>query len=145
MIILLSGPSSVGKTTYAKNKYKKYTIIDSDDIWFELAIKFNWDKDLINKNLFNTITKRALKHKNIVIIHTDPKPIVKLLKRKYKIILLGTNFRNLARNLIKRNDRNVSSVLGNNDTGYLYYFTVSNKLEKPNLYFKKKRFRIITS
>ena len=138
MIILLAGPSSVGKTTYAKKKYKNYPIIDSDDVWFELAIKYNWDKKLINKNLFETIAQRALEYPNTVIVHTDPQPIVNLLKKDYKIILLATNFRNLARNLIKRNDRPVSVVLGNSPQGFLYYFTVTNKLEKPNLFLRKK-------
>ena len=36
--ILLVGPSSVGKTTYAIKKYSsnKYCLIDSDQVWYLL-------------------------------------------------------------------------------------------------------------
>lgn len=35
------GPSSSGKTTYANKHYSssKYTIIDSDNVWYDLAKK----------------------------------------------------------------------------------------------------------
>ena len=42
--IILGGPSSVGKTTYALKHYQDYYIIDSDVVWFELAKEYNWDK-----------------------------------------------------------------------------------------------------
>ena len=139
MIVVLAGPSSVGKTTYAKKKYKNYHLIDSDEVWFELAKQYQWNRELVNKNLFPTIVKRALEYHQTVIIHTDPQPLVKLLKNNYQIVLLGTNFKKLARNLRNREmRRDVSAVLGNQESGFTYYFTLADKTETPNLFLRKK-------
>ena len=79
-IIILAGPSSIGKTTYANKNFKNYTIVDSDKVWFDLAKKYNWDKSKINMNLFKEIVNRAKDSKKSVIVHTNPEPITKLLK-----------------------------------------------------------------
>ena len=137
-IIILAGPSSIGKTTYANKNFKNYTIVDSDKVWFDLAKKYNWDKSKINMNLFKEIVKRAKNSKKSVIVHTNPEPIIKLLKN-YKVILLGTNFRNIARNFYKRDDgRTINGVLGNNDNGFLYYYELMKTNEKTNLFLRKK-------
>lgn len=136
--IILAGPSSIGKTTYAKKYYKNYNIIDSDDIWYKLAKEYNYNKTKINNELFKRMYEVAKENKYSVLVHTDPSELLKYFKRKeVKIILLGTNFKKLSRNLISRKNRDTSIVLGNSHTGYLFYFEKSEK--KPNtLYLKKK-------
>lgn len=63
-IIILAGPSSIGKTTYANKNFKNYTIVDSDKVWFDLAKKYNWDKSKINMNLFKEIVREQKIVKN---------------------------------------------------------------------------------
>ena len=136
--IILSGPSSVGKSTYALKYYKNYHIIDSDAVWFELAKEYNWDKKKINKELFKRIYEYSKKKQNVVIVHTDPTPLLKYFDRsEVKILLLATNFRNLALNLKKRKNRNTENVLSNEHTGYLFYFEPTNS--KDNSVFLRKK------
>lgn len=129
--IILTGPSSVGKSTHAKTY--GYPIIDSDDIWFQLAQEYKWNKSKVNKNLFERIYKIAMKTKNAVLVHTDPVPLLKYFK-KAKIVVVGTNFKKLARNLKIRKDRPTAGVLGDSSTGYLYHFKPSEK----GLFLRKK-------
>ena len=82
--------------------------------------------------------KMLKKNKNVVIVHTDPSPLLKYFKRKeVKIILLGTNLKNLARNINKRKDRYIRNILSNEHTGYLFYFGPTNKKEN-SLFLRKK-------
>ena len=135
--IILSGPSSVGKTTYAQKHYKDYFIIDSDDVWFELAKEYNWDKKKINKNLFRNIYEKAKKFKDVIIVHTNPTPLLKYFNRKQvTILLLATNFNNLKRNLNKRKDRYTENVLSNEHNGYLFHFEKTDSKDN-SLYLRK--------
>ena len=123
--IILAGPSSVGKTTYAYKHYKDYYLVDSDDVWFELAEKYNYDRKKINKEIFKRMYDIAKKQKDVVLVHTDPSELLKYFDRKeVTILLLATNFRNLARNLIKRQDRPTENVLSNTHIGYLFYLFI---------------------
>ena len=136
--IILSGPSSVGKTTYALKHYKNYYVIDSDEIWFELAKEFNWDKKKINKELFKRIYEYSKKKQNVVIVHTDATPLLKYFDRsKVIILLLATNFKNLAINLKKRKNRNTENILCDRHTGYLFYFE-STDTKDNSLFLRKK-------
>lgn len=136
--IILGGPSSVGKTTYALKHFKDYFIIDSDDVWFELAKEYNWDKKKINKNLFRKIHEKAKKNKDVIIVHTDPTPLLKYFDRKQvTILLLATNFNNLKRNLNKRKDRYTENVLSTDHNGYLFYFEKTDSKDN-SLYLRKK-------
>ena len=138
--IILCGPSSVGKTTYASKKYKNYKIIDSDEVWFELAKEYNYDRKKINDELFKRMYKIAKENEKVVLIHTDSNQLLKYFNRdEVKIILLATNFKNLGRNLKLRNDRRLCNVLGNSHTGFLFYFMkVSNKITSNTLFLRKK-------
>ena len=138
--IILCGPSSVGKTTYAKKKYKDYKIIDSDEVWFELAKEYNYDRKKINDLLFKRMYEMAKENKEALLIHTNPEDLLKYFNRnEVKIILLATNFKNLGRNLKLRNDRRLCNVLGFTHTGFLFYFEkVSNKITTNTLFLHKK-------
>lgn len=141
--IILSGPSSVGKTTYAVKYYKNYYVIDSDEIWFELAKEYNWDKKKINKELFKRIYEYSKKKQNVVIVHTDPTPLLKFFNRsEVTILLFATNFKNLAINLKKRKNRNIENVLSEGHTGYLFYFESTNTKDN-SLFLRKKDLDLI--
>lgn len=136
--IILAGPSSVGKTTYARKHYKDYYLIDSDDIWFELAKEYNYNNTKIRKEIFKRMYDIAKKQKDVVLVHTDPNPLLHYFDRKeVMVLLLGTNFRNLARNLIKRKDRTIEHVFSNRHVGYLFYFEQTDS-KVNSLYLRKK-------
>lgn len=137
--IIICGPSSVGKTTYASKYFKDYKIIDSDNIWFELAKEYKYDRKKIDNELFKRMYKTAIENKKVVLIHTDPNPLLKYFNRnEVKILLLASNFKKLSRNLKIRNDRSVANVLGDNHTGFLFYFSKNNNLKTNSLFLKKK-------
>lgn len=73
-----------------------------------------------------------------MLVHTDPNQLLKYFDRKeVTILLLGTNFRNLARNLSKRQDRYAENVLSNHPVGYLFYFEQTDSKEN-SMYLRKK-------
>ena len=136
--IILAGPSSVGKSSYARKHFKDYYVIDSDDIWFKLAEDYNYDREKIEKEIFKRMYDIAKTYTNAVLVHTDPTPLLKYFDRKeITILLLGTHFRNLARNVSKRQDRAIENVFSNKHVGYLFYFEQTNSKEK-SIYLRKK-------
>tara|TARA_B110000971_G_scaffold37995_1_gene36670 strand:+ start:3254 stop:3814 length:561 start_codon:yes stop_codon:yes gene_type:complete len=136
--IILAGPSSVGKTTYASTYYKNYYMVDSDNVWFELAKEYKYDRKKIDKELYRRMYKIAKEHNDVVLVHTDPTPLLKYFDRKeVTILLLATNFRNLSRNIIKRQNRETENVLCNRHTGYLFYFEQTDSIDN-SLYLRKK-------
>ena len=119
IIVLLSGPSSVGKSTLSKKLFKKScTILDTDVVWTELEKSHTgwWSlsrKAKLNLTLVETIS-RSTKVSSPVIVHDDPSAFGHLIPEGYssKTLFVLTSLVNIRRNVVKRQDRIPSSVLG---------------------------------
>lgn len=117
-IILITGPSTVGKTTYSIKKYNnnKYCLIDTDVVWFILAKKYKWNRDQINKDLYPTIVdhiNNCHKSNKTPVVVDNKYDLLSYVKRdKVKIIVVGAKLDRLVKNFYKRSDkRDISFVL----------------------------------
>lgn len=129
--ILLVGPSSVGKTTYAIKKYNsnKYCLIDSDQVWYLLGNKYSWDRKKIEEQLYPCMIKLGKACKKIkqipVFIDNSYKILDHLKRSDTHIIVLSTRLHKLVKNFYKRNDsRLIRNVLRNWET---FFITASTK------------------
>lgn len=129
--ILLTGPSTVGKTTYAKAHYPGVPLIDSDDVWFALAKKHNWDRHRIAKDLFPTMRQMARQHERAVLTHTDAADVLRHFPRAdVEVLLLVTSLRKLSARLTHRNcaqqtERNDTRPLSGVLRGYTDFLEVA--------------------
>lgn len=136
--LLITGPTSVGKTSYA-NKLKNFYIIDSDEVWFELADKYKWNKELISKNLYESMIKKELLTDNLNVAYVDNqvKPLTEIFKKNkmlYKIVLVGSNLKRLALNTNMRGNRKISGVLKD----YQLFFGITENKQRDNIFLRKE-------
>ena len=99
------GPSSVGKSTYARRICgTDCELIDSDAVWFELAKRHDWDRRKVNAELHEEMIRRARRsrRKRVVLVDLHAAPLAELHPQVTFVLAdLGA----LARNVRSRNDR----------------------------------------
>lgn len=139
-MILILGPSSVGKTSYAMKKYggDRYCLIDSDQVWYMLITKFKWNKEKVDKEIFPCMIKLAkgcTKLGQIPVLIHDRYDILDYVKRREcKIIVVAAKLDRLIKNFYKRNDRRfIPSVLG----GWEQFFEPVDKRGKGRFLIKR--------
>lgn len=139
-IILILGPSSVGKTSYAMKKYggDRYCLIDSDQVWYMLITKFGWSRDKIKRELFNCMIKLAkgcIKLGQMPVLIHDRYDILEYVKRREcKIIVVAAKLDRLIKNFYKRNDRRfIPGVL----EGWEHFFEPVDKRGKGRFLIKR--------
>ena len=135
--ILIIGPSSVGKTSYAYKKYgnNKYCIIDSDQVWNELNKKFDWDRKKVEKELYPSMIKIGNDCNKIPVFIDDRYDILRYLKREEtNIIVIGAKLDRLIKNFYKRSDqRIISNVL----KGWERFFEKASGIGKNRFLIKE--------
>ena len=143
-MILILGPSSVGKTSYAMKKYggDRYCLIDSDQVWYILIKKFAWNKEKVSKEIFPCMMKLAKGCQALgqipVLIH-DRYDILPFVKRdECKIIVVAAKLDRLIKNFYKRNDRRfIPGVL----EGWEKFFTPVDKKGKGRFLIKRNNLK----
>ena len=141
MYTFITGPSTVGKTTYARKHYPDIPIIDSDEVWKQLVDTLQtYDRTTILSHLFHTIHEQATAYPDAIVVHTDATPLLTHFNRSdVTIVLVVTPLKRLTRNLVARKNRPTHQVLGHTHTGYLHYFepTDSNVHTGGSFYVKR--------
>ena len=123
-ILIITGPSSVGKSTYARKEYADWTIIESDGIlWDKLSLlsenrskKYPYKpiRKKIEEKIYHEMYNESLDKKKVVFVVNYERPLIDILDNEdigYKIILIGSNLTRLVKNVNKRGNRTVGGVL----------------------------------
>ena len=99
------GPSSAGKSTYARRVCRRgCELIDSDEVWFDLAKRHNWDMRKVDAELYPEMLRRARRSPcpRVMLVDLDAEPLAPL---RPHVVLVTANLAALARNATNRPDR----------------------------------------
>ena len=157
--VIITGPSSVGKSTYAKKYYTSWDIIESDGIlWDKLSnmsenrqpnYPYRPIRKKVEEKIYQEMYNESIDKQRVVFVVNDEKPLKDILDNKHidhKIILIGTNLTRLVKNVNMRKDRPISGVLSD----YSKFFKPANgdKIDNNDIYVRKSsldKFENVTS
>lgn len=115
-VVLLAGPSSVGKSTLARTEYAEtHEVIDTDVVWANLqkALGDDWWKMNRDQRMGATLAKSAMlasqSTKPSVIVHPDPKDFASV--PKMRVVFVFASLGQICENVRRRGDRNPKGVL----------------------------------
>jgi hypothetical protein len=117
--IVITGPSSTGKSTYAKENFPKNMIIESDGSLFEKLAhhggRYTWDSAYARQNIYKEMASSAIQSSQlgqVVLVVDQEEELISLLKREnVELIVIGADLKQLITNVISRKNRSIGSVL----------------------------------